>query len=114
MLELEPTRPRADEVVHISTRRCSLADLTSPPSVRVRSVRRGSSFPPRSSRPREAGHRRIEPLATAARAGRNGAGTNPTEKTNTNGYPYPSCVPIVDSEEPKSWTGPFSFENREH
>ena len=29
------------------------------------------------------------------------AGTNQTDKTNTNGYPYPSCVPIVDSEEPK-------------
>jgi len=53
---------------------------------------------PRSAPHRETGHRSVAPLTTAARAGRNVVGTNQTDKTNTNGYPY--CVPIVDSEEP--------------
>src|SRR5205814_6355160 len=55
---------------------------------------------PRSGRHRESGHHRVAPLATAARAGRNGCRNESNGQTNTNGYPYPSCVPIVDSEEP--------------
>src|SRR5947207_1203389 len=106
MPELEATRrsqvrsftsPRGDAhgPTHVAAiRSCSL-------------VRRCSSFA-RSGRHRETGHRRVEPLSRLP-LGRAGtvAGTNPTDKTNTNGYPYPSCVPIVDGEEPViSWERP--------
>ena len=99
MLELEPTRPQADEVVTVSTRRCSWADsrrrhpFVFAPFVVVRL----SPVPAGIARPGVAGLTRSRlPLGRAGTV----AGTNPTDKTNTNGYPYPSCVPIVDSEEP--------------
>src|SRR5205814_8574274 len=81
------------------TRRCSSADSRRRhPFVFVRFVVvRLSPVPAGIARQGIAGLSRSRlPLGRAGTV----AGTNQTDNTNTNGYPYPSCVPIVDSEEP--------------
>ena len=98
--------------MHVSTRRCSWADsrrrhpFVFAPFVVVRL----SPVPAGIARPGVAGLTRSRlPLGRAGTV----AGTNQTDNTNTNGYPYPSCVPIVDSEEPKSLTGPVFIRESE-
>src|SRR5207237_6571875 len=111
MLELEPTRPQADEVVHVSTRRCSSADsrrrhpFVFVPFVVVRL----SPFRP-ASRDRAS-------QGCASRDCRSGGPERLPERiqrTKRTRTAPPRAYPLSIARSPKSWTGPFSFENREY